>query len=118
MRSKKSLENETTIYLLFSCNQWKEYSSMSIKGVTTDPQVLYVMIGSEIKAGNMLYGFDNAKDSWERFLKDYCEGDITLDMLEYGYVDTFEDYSLRSQELKDEFPKARSVWKALSKSSA
>ena len=39
------------IQILYSCNEWKEHSSMKIVCATTNPEVLYALIGESIKAG-------------------------------------------------------------------
>lgn len=48
-----------TRYVLFPCNEWKEYSSMRFLGATDNLETLYVMIGSSIRTDVMLYGYDN-----------------------------------------------------------
>lgn len=56
----KGNNDKKTYYILFSCNVWKECSSMRMLGVTDNPESLYVMIGSCIRADDMLYMHDVA----------------------------------------------------------
>lgn len=102
-----------THYVLYSCNEWKEYGSMRFLGATDNPETLYVMIGSCIRADDMLYGYDNSKESWKCFQEDYHHGEINLGMLQYGYVEIYEESSILSREFAEEFPKAASTWRAL-----
>ncbi len=43
------------IYYLHSCNEWKEYSSMSLLFIGTSQQKLKMKISKEIEEGNMEY---------------------------------------------------------------
>lgn len=109
----KGIKEKKTHYMLFSCNEWKEYNSMRFLGATDNPETLYVMIGSCIRADDMLYGYDNSKESWKCFQEDYHHGKINLDLLQYGYVETYEESSVLSRDFAEEFPKAPSTWRAL-----
>lgn len=109
----KGIKEKKTHYMLFSCNAWKEYSSMRFLGATDNPETLYVMIGSCIRADDMLYGCDSSKESWKCFQEDYHYGGINLDLLQYGYVETYEESGVLSRDFAEEFPKAASTWRAL-----
>ena len=98
-------------FLLFSCNEWKEYSSMRLVGISMDLEIIYIMIGSKIKSGDMLYQSDDKKESWKIFQRDYQLGAVELAKLEYGFVDTYEEYSVLSQEFAEEFSEAETVRK-------
>lgn len=100
-------------YMLFSCNEWKEYSSMCLKGATDNLETLYVMIGSCIREDIMLYKYDNPKESWACFQEDYHNGEINLDLLKYGYVETYKESDILSRDFAEEFPNAASTWEAL-----
>ena len=76
-------------FLLYSCNEWKAFSSMRLVGVSMDLNVIYIMVGSKIKIGDMLYQSDDKKESWENFQRDYRLGEVELDRLKYGFVDTY-----------------------------
>lgn len=86
---------------------------MKLVGVSMDLEALYIMIGSKIKAGDMLYQSGDEKESWEFFQRDYRLGEVRLDQLEYGFVDTYEEYSVLSQEFENEFPEAGTIQKML-----
>lgn len=86
---------------------------MKLVGVSMDLKTLYIMIGSKIKAGDMLYQSGNEKESWKFFQRDCRLGEVRLDHLEYGFVDTYEEYSVLSQEFENEFPKAGTIQKML-----
>ena len=88
-------------FLLFSCNEWKEYSSMRLVGISMDLEIIYIMIGSKIKSGDMLYQSDDKKESWKIFQRDYRLGAVELAQLEYGFVDTYEEYNVLSQEFAE-----------------
>ena len=81
--------------------------------VSMDLNVIYIMVGSKIKTGDMLYQSDNKKESWEIFQRDYRLGEVELDQLKYGFVDTYEEYSTSSREFAEEFSEAEEVWKML-----
>ena len=81
--------------------------------VSMDLNVIYIMVGSKIKIGDMLYQSDDKKESWENFQRDYRLGEVELDRLKYGFVDTYEEYSTSSQEFAEEFSEAEDVWKML-----
>lgn len=98
-------------FLLFSCNEWKEYSSMRLVGISMDLEIIYIMIGSKIKSGDMLYQSDDKKESWKIFQRDYRLGAVELAQLEYGFVDTYEEYNVLSQEFAEEFSEAETVRK-------
>lgn len=113
-RTKNKGNNEKRVYyVLFSCNEWKEYSSMRMLGVTDDLETLYVMVGSCIRADDMLYMHDNANESWRQFQKDYHCGEINLSLLEYGYVEVYEEYGMSNRAFVSDFPKVVSTWRAL-----
>ena len=103
------------VYVLFTCNQWKEYSSMRIAGATTRQEVLYAMIASRIKAGEMLYRSENPGESWEQFRRDYAEGNVMLEFLTYGYVEEYTDKYFSDPELTAEFPNILPLWESLEK---
>lgn len=100
-------------YLLCSCNQWKEYSSMKVIGVTESEDKLCVMVGTQLKAGYMTYKHDSPKESLRAFVQDYQNGRIDWDLLEYGYVEAFEDYAISNKNFLQEFPKATYIYKML-----
>lgn len=78
-----------------------------------DLNVIYIMVGSKIKTGDMLYQSDNKKESWEIFQRDYRLGEVELDQLKYGFVDIYEEYSVLSREFSEEFFESEIVQKTL-----
>jgi len=110
---EKQEQPDKNIFILYCCNEWKEISSMRIAGVTSDKNVLYTMVGSRIKAGEMLYLSDNKEDSWEYFRRDYQRDEIRLECLAYGYIEEMKDLSLPDPELLEEFEDALLVHGAL-----
>ena len=101
------------IFILYSCNEWKEYNSMRAAGVTSSRDVLYAMIGDRIKSGNMLYRSDEQERSWELYQEDYRKGRVQLEDVAYGFVEQHTDLDFTEPELSVEFPKAVSVWESL-----
>lgn len=104
------------IYLLFACNEWKEKSSMRIVGATTNQNLLYAMVGSKIKEGEMLYRSDDRKESWEYFRQDYQRNEVRPELLEYGHIETMRDLSLTDPMLAEDFRDTYSVYEILQRS--
>lgn len=100
-------------YLLFSCNQWKECSSMRIQGVADDVEKFCVMVGTKLKSGDMLYKCNSPKESLRAFIQDYKSSEIKWELLEYGYVETFENYAISDKKFTEDFPKAKYVYRML-----
>ena len=111
--TREELRKIKQYFLLFSCNEWKEYSSMRLVGISMDLEVIYIMVGSKIKIGDMLYQSDDKKESWEIFQRDYRLGEVELDQLKYGFVDIYEEYSVSSREFSEEFFESEIVQKTL-----
>lgn len=91
-----------TIYILHSCNEWKEYSSMNLLFVGTSKTKLKRKISKEIEAGNMEYScFDDAspKQQAKSFRKEFDEAiendsrwiDFINNRLTYGYLSCAEN---------------------------
>ena len=74
---------------------------MRLVGISMDLEIIYIMIGSKIKSGDMLYQSDDKKESWKIFQRDYRLGAVELAQLEYGFVDTYEEYNVLSQEFAE-----------------
>ena len=86
--------NRMQIQILYSCNEWKEHSSMKIVCATTNPEVLYALIGESIKAGDMEYGCEDNEKGWELFQQDYGKQQIRLELLQYGFVESMPNLSI------------------------
>ena len=76
------------IYLLYSCNEYKEHSTMRLVAATADTNTLYAVIGNNVFEGNMEYDGETNHKGFVRFREDYRKGQINLDKLNYGFVDT------------------------------
>ena len=59
------------IYYLHSCNEWKEYSSMSLLFIGTSQRKLMMKVSKEIENGNMEYNPVTTK-------YDYVDGEFKL----------------------------------------
>lgn len=75
------------IYLLYSCNEWKEKSSMRLVMATTILETLEGAIAKEIEDGNMNFAGHKRKKG----VKAFRSGDFGYASLEYGYVDIVGD---------------------------
>ncbi len=95
-RGENDMKN---IYILYTCNEWKEYSSMSLVAASTSIRKIKSIIIQEIKDGDMEYkgscSDENAsiinqikalRKDWEEFGEYFV-----FEHLEYGYVETVED---------------------------
>lgn len=85
---------ENNIYILSSCDAWVRHNSMRILGVTTDETMLYAMIYSKIKAGDMGYRGFEGEPARQIFEHDFINEDVKLDNLTYGIVQTYEDMQI------------------------
>lgn len=85
------------IYILSSCNEWKEHRSMSLVAATTSIRKIKSIIIQEIKDDNMEYkrGNDDLSITGQikMLRKDWNErgADFVFDNLTYGYVETVMD---------------------------
>ncbi|EQB4341427.1 hypothetical protein ACYJ2U_001811 [Clostridium botulinum] len=72
------------IILLYSCNAWKEHSSMSLVMVSTSERRIRKEITNQIKNKDMQYESD------KNDLKELSLNDIDK-CLKYGYISIVED---------------------------
>lgn len=92
------------IYLLKSCNEWKEHKSAKIIAATEDRHTLLVMIGGEILLGNMDYGGLQKGEAYRKLCEDIANGIEVEKNIEYGYVETVEVISENDREaLKERY---------------
>ena len=61
----------------------------------------------------MPYQSDNNKELWKIFQQDYRRDKIEFGRLEYGSVDTYEEYSVLGPEFSEEVSEAECVQKML-----
>lgn len=74
------------IYILYACNEWKEYSSMKLVAATTDRDTLYSIMADEISKGHMGYMGETGKSGIVMLRKDYKGGNADPGKLEFGFV--------------------------------
>lgn len=85
------------IYILSSCNEWKEYSSMSLVVATTSVKKIKNIIIQRIKDDDMEYKRGEDELSKTKQIKKLCEDwnymgiDFVFDNLDYGYVEVVAD---------------------------
>ena len=92
------------IYLLKSCNEWKEKQSSGIVAATDDRHTLLVMIGGEILLGNMDYYGLEKEEAYMKLCEDISNGVEVEKNIEYGYVETVEVISENDREaLKERY---------------
>lgn len=92
------------IYLLKSCNEWKEHKSAKIIAATEDRHTLLVMIGGEILLGNMDYYGLEKEEAYMKLCEDIANGIEVEKNIEYGYVETVEVISENDREaLKERY---------------
>lgn len=87
------------IYILNSCNEWKEYSSFSLVSASTSIRKIKSNIIQEIKDGNMEYKGRCRKEEpsitqqIKALREDWKEegSNFVFNCLEYGYIDVVKD---------------------------
>ncbi len=85
------------IYILYTCNEWKEYSSMSLVVASTSIRRIKSIIIQKIKDDDMEYkrGWnDISKTKQIKMLReDWNEkgSNFVFDNLDYGYVEVVAD---------------------------
>jgi len=91
------MQNHSTIFILYSCNQWKEYSSMSSIVASTSIDDIYKEIKKEIRSGNMDYEKATKRAGIRLFNENLKNNCINLDLLDYGYIEEFKNMAAVSQ---------------------
>ncbi len=85
------------IYILYTCNEWKEYSSVPLVTASTSIRKIKSIIIQEIKDGDMEYRKgcnDLPKAKQIKMLReDWNEegSNFVFDNLDYGYVEVVAD---------------------------
>lgn len=100
------------IYILSACDAWAGNDSMRIQGVTTDKTMLYAMLLDKIRTGDMEYGGDG-KNSHSQFLSDFNAGEVNMDKLKYGFVQTYVDMQIDNFHSYNSFGIGNSYWELL-----
>lgn len=85
------------IYILSSCNEWKDYSSMSLVAATTSIRKIKSIIIQKIKDNDMEYKRGNDDLSKTKQIKmlhddwEYMGENFVFSNLDYGYVEVVTD---------------------------
>jgi len=77
-------ENRHHIYLLFYCNEWKEWFSMRVAATATNPLVFRGILKSFVKSGDMEYGTDASN-------LDTLDFEQINSCLQYGHIMVVDD---------------------------
>lgn len=80
------MEQKEIIYILFSCNIWKEYSSMRLIAASTNILSIYNIVQEEISNKNMEYGDLIGCKALKLFEQDLKKGFVDFNKLGYGTV--------------------------------
>lgn len=79
--------DDTAVFILFTCNAHKEYSSMRLAATTTNPKTLYAIVGDNILRGDMGYGGQSREAGLELYIRDYLFGEVDFGRLDCGFVE-------------------------------
>ena len=79
--------DDMAVFILFTCNAQKEYSSMRLAAATTNPKTLYAIVGDSILKGDMGYGGQSKEAGLELYIRDYLFGEVDFGRLDYGFVE-------------------------------
>lgn len=112
-RKIKGDSMENNIYILSSCDAWAGRDSMRILGVTTDETMLYAMLAAKIKAGDIDYGGFEGEPARQMFERDFKQGDVKLDNLTYGFVQSYEDMQITEPLSVADFPEAAKAYEEI-----
>lgn len=100
----------TNIYILSACDAWAGRDSMRPIGVTTDETMLHAMLAAKIKAGDMEYGGFEGIPAWQLFHRDFKNGDVDFNKLQYGFVQTYEDMQITEPLSVADFPEVAKAY--------
>lgn len=79
------------IYVLSSCNAWKEWSSRHTILVTTSIRKVRKEVKAQIKKGDMEIGNDYMFKDWLNGNYVGCNHESLNDILKYGMLEVWED---------------------------
>ena len=82
---------------MHSCNEWKEYSSMSTITASTKITDIYKAIKKEIQAGNMDYEKATKREGVRLFNEALENNRLILDLLDYGYIEELDNMAAVSK---------------------
>ena len=85
------MENKDTIYLLYTCDEWKSRDSMRVSDVTTDKDTLYSIIASNVFEGTMSYQGIKNHAGLLCLKADFDMEQIDFGKLSHGFVEEREN---------------------------
>lgn len=88
------MSDNSIIFILYSCNEWKEYSSMHTIAASTNIGDIYKVVKNEIRKGNMDYDCLSKHDGVKKFDEVLANGRLNKDLLEYGYIEELENIAV------------------------
>ena len=91
------MQNHLKIFILYRCNEWKEYSSMKPITASTSMDEIYKAIKKEIRWGNMDYEKATKREGIRLFNEAFENNRINLDLLDYGYIEEFKNMAAVSR---------------------
>ena len=97
-----------TIYLLYTCNLWKEHISKRVVFATMDKESLYAAAANNIFETDMEYEGLTSHDGLLRFKKDYEDNCVDFGKLTYGFVEEFENDNVREAAGENDITQALS----------
>ena len=102
------------IFILSACDAWAGKDSMRTLGVTTDETMIYAMLATKIRTGDMEYDGHGGEEAWRCFQKDFKNEEVDFNKLQYGFVQTYEDMQITEPISLAEFPEAAAAYNELS----
>lgn len=97
--------DDTAVFILFTCNAHKEYSSMRLAAATTNPKTLYAIVGDSILKGDMGYGGQSKEAGLELYIRDYLFGEVDFGRLDCGFVEQRKNEITLDEENKTPYEK-------------
>ena len=94
------------IYLLYTCNGWKERSSMRVFLATTDKKTLCAAVASSIFDGNMAYEGLKNQAGLLRFQEDYGRNQVDFDKLSNGFAEEFDNENVKDSPTATDYTMA------------
>ena len=79
------------IFVLSSCNAWKEWSSIDTILVTTSIRKVRREVKARVKKGDMEIGNDYMFEDWLNGNYIGCNHESLNDILKYGMLEVWED---------------------------
>ena len=94
------MQNQSSIYILYNCNEWKEYSSMKTVAASTGINDIYRAAKKEIHSGNIEYCGLTKRAGVQLFSEDLINNRINTALLDYGYIEEIENIAAKHRAKK------------------